>query len=85
MRSKHAITANIGIQLVSKAILAFLRDNPSGMTHAEIVNELDIHTSSVEGEHKNWFTWGILQNLCSTGDVVASGERRSKVYFYNGK
>ena len=72
--------AQQGVDLVKQAVLELLATSDRAMTHAEIVNELGIH-SDFEGAGRNYLSWSILGMLVNAGQIRYHGERQSRRYY----
>jgi uncharacterized protein len=72
--------AQKGRDLIQTAVLDLLGASKRAMTHAEIVNQLDI-PSDFEGTGKNYLSWSILGLLVNAGRIQYRGDRHQRVYF----
>ena len=72
--------AQQGVDLIKQAVLDLLAASDSAMTHAQIVNELGIH-SDFEGAGRNYLSWSILGMLVNAGQVRYKGERQDRRYY----
>ena len=64
--------AHAGIDLLKQAVLELLGESPKALTHAEIVNTLDI-PSDFEGAGRNYLSWSVLGFLVNAGQVRYRG------------
>ena len=72
--------AQQGRDLIQDAVLELVGASKHAMTHAEIVNALDI-PSDFEGTGKNYLSWSILGLLVNAGRIQYHGDRQQRVYF----
>lgn len=72
--------AQRGRDLIEEAVLELIGSSTHAMTHAEIVNQLEI-PSDFEGTGKNYLSWSILGLLVNAGRIRYRGQRHKRVYF----
>src|SRR4051812_3645982 len=72
--------AQQGVRLIQEAILELLGSSKVAMTHADIVNALQIH-SDFEGTGKNYLSWSVLGLLVNGGQIHYDGDRQARRYF----
>ena len=74
--------AQKGLSMLKDAVLELIIANPGGITHAEIVSHLELH-SDYGGRHKNYLSWSILGLLIGEKKIRRCGERQRARYFSN--
>lgn len=72
--------AHSGVELLKQAVLDLLGASDKALTHAEIVNALDI-PSDFEGTGRNYLSWSVLGLLVNAGQVRYRGARNRRVYY----
>src|SRR5690606_38127065 len=72
--------AQRGLSLLKEAVLEEIAASPTALTHAEIVNRLELH-SDFEGNGRNYLSWSVLGLLVNAGKVQYRGDRNDRVYF----
>lgn len=72
-------TAQQGLDLLKRAILETIRQNPEGITNAQLADALDIR-SDYAGGQKDYLSWSILGLLLNEGKIQRSGTGRAVRY-----
>jgi len=71
--------AQLGLREIEQAILDLLREEPEGLTNAELVSRLGIE-SDFEGQNRNYLSWSVLGRLLGKGQVRYVGSRQKRRY-----
>ncbi len=73
--------AQLGLEFLKEAILEVAAANPTGVTNAQIVNHLGLH-SDYNGEQKNYLSWSVLGILMREGRVAMERQTTPRVTLY---
>lgn len=75
--------AQLGLNFLKEAILELASANPDGITNADAVNYLGLH-SDYNGEQKNYLSWSVLGILMREGRIqkITASNRRSSRYVH---
>lgn len=73
--------AQLGLEFLKEAILEVAAANPTGVTNAQVVNHLGLH-SDYNGEQKNYLSWSVLGILMREGRVARERQTTPRVTLY---
>lgn len=73
--------AQLGLEFLKDAILELAAANPTGITNAQVVNHLGLH-SDYNGEQKNYLSWSVLGILMREGRIIMQRQEKPRVTWY---
>jgi len=74
--------AQLGLEFLKEAILEVAAANPEGVTNAQVVNHLGLH-SDYNGEQKNYLSWSVLGILMREGRIKMERQNTPRVTLYH--
>jgi hypothetical protein len=71
--------AQKGLMEIENAIIQYMRENPQGVSNADIAHSLGLE-SDINGAQRNYLSWSILGNLVNRQIIKKVGAGRSSRY-----
>ncbi len=72
-------TAQEGLSMLKDAILAYLHSHHGQARHADIVENLGLH-SDFEGKSRNYLSYSVLGILMNEGKVTSEKQGRDRIF-----
>ena len=74
--------AQLGLKLIKEAIVAFINENPQGITNSNCAHYLGLQSNN-EGRQQDYLTYSILGLLIADGEIKSEKMNNRRIYIKN--
>lgn len=76
------VKAQLGLKLIKEAIVAFINENPQGITNSNCAHYLGLQSNN-EGRQQDYLTYSILGLLIADGEIKSEKMNNRRIYIKN--
>lgn len=74
--------AQLGLKLIKEAIVAFINENPQGITNSNFAHYLGLQSNN-QGRQQDYLTYSILDLLIADGEIKSEKMNNRRIYIKN--